>query len=56
VSLIFLLDPAREGQITLEEATARLMEVINQTNLKIFPDLVLVNQAQVFACAKIRRS
>jgi glycosyltransferase involved in cell wall biosynthesis len=46
VRLIFLLDPARDDQLTLEAATARLMEVINQTGLKKFPDLVLVNEME----------
>jgi glycosyltransferase involved in cell wall biosynthesis len=46
VRLIFLLDPARDDQITLEDATNRLMEIVHQTGLKKFPDLVLVNQME----------
>jgi hypothetical protein len=46
VRLIFLLDPARNDQITVEEATNRLMEIVNQTGLKKFPDVVLVNQME----------
>lgn len=46
VRLIFLLDPARNDQITVEEATTRLMEIVNQTGLKKFPDVVLVNQME----------
>lgn len=46
VSLIFLLDPARDGQITLDDAQTRLMEIIHQTGLQKFPDLVLVNQME----------
>ena len=46
VSLIFVMDPARAGQLSLDEAQARLMTAINQTGLKKFPDLVLVNQME----------
>lgn len=46
VSLIFLLDPARDGQVKIDEAQTRIVEIINQTGLKKFPDLVLVNQME----------
>lgn len=44
VALVLLMDPEAEGQIPLEDAQARVLELVARSGRESFPDVVLVDQ------------
>lgn len=46
VALVFPLDSAKEGQLSMEKAQATLLEIISKMGYEQFPDLVLVDKPE----------
>lgn len=44
VALVLLMDPDAEGQIPLEDAQARILELVARSGRESFPDVVLVDK------------
>jgi hypothetical protein len=44
VALIFLLDPRIQGQLSVEDAQSRILELIARSGRESFPDVVLVDK------------